>query len=59
MFVYQTTRRKETSLQAANAAEISQPKAKHPSETNVNMTNSFEKIPRNKMALRFAKTAWI
>ena len=48
MFVYQTTRRKETSLQAANAAEISQPKAKDPSHINVNMVESCEKIPRLK-----------
>ena len=51
-----------TRLQAAKAAEITakmQPKAKNPSEASMNMANSFEKIPRNKMALRFAKTAWI
>ena len=36
-----------------------QPKEKHPSKVTVNMTNLFQKIPRKKMALRFAKTAWI
>ena len=53
-------------IQAANSAETSrntrsemQPKAKQPSEEKVNMANSLEKIPRNKMALRFAKSTWI
>ena len=35
------------------------PMSKYPSQANVNMAILFEKIPRNKMALRFAKTAWI
>ena len=48
MFVYLTRRRKENSLQAANAAEISQPKAKDPSHINVNMAESCEKTPRLK-----------
>ena len=47
-------------IQAVNAAGIAgmqvQPKAKHPSEADVNMANSFQKIPREKMALRFTTT---
>ena len=45
------------STQSAKEAKLLPPMTKHPSQATVNMAILFEKIPRNKMALRFAQNS--